>query len=358
MSFYDLVKKQPLLGEIMDSILDGVVTIEHSDTFTYVNTGAARIFGVSREELENRKFGEEQWAFLSEDGVPLTGKDEPFEKVHRENISISAKKVFVQRPDGSKLPVLLNVGPIDLEGVGRGMLGVLTDISALAETEALREDYQRAISHDLRTPLTVILGYVDVLRTLLRGYDLPDEVWPAIDSIHRAGTHMQGMINDLLEVARLEGQPLDLERGPVHLDRFLPTLLKDSRTPKSDDRFTLHVQPDLPPIDADQEKLARVITNLLNNAVTYSEDGPIVIETSPSAGFVRISVHDKGKGFPPGKISSLFDRFDRGETSRGEGVGLGLYIVELLTKAHGGHIHVCSQPGEGSTFSVYFPVWS
>ncbi len=72
----------------MDTILDGVVTIEHSDTFTYVNAGAAKIFGVRRGELENRKFGAEEWAFLSEDGLPLTCEDEPFEKVYRGNISI------------------------------------------------------------------------------------------------------------------------------------------------------------------------------------------------------------------------------------------------------------------------------
>lgn len=356
MSFQDLVKEQPLLGKIMDTILDGVVTIEHSDTFTFANTGAARIFGVSREEMENRKFGEQQLAMLSEDGVPLTGEDEPFAKVHRENSVVSAQKVFIQRPDGSKLPVLLNIGPIDLESLGRGMVGVFTDISSIAEAEALREDYQRAISHDLRLPLTIILGYSEVFRTILSGYDLPDDAWTAIDSIHRAASNMLVMINDLLEVARWEDHKIELNREAVHLDRFLPTLLQDSHTPKSADRFVLHVPPNLPPINADRDKLARVITNLLDNAVSYSDDSPIIVETAVSAGFVRISVRDKGKGFVSDKIPSMFDRFERGEKAEGEGFGLGLYIVWMLTKAHGGHVYVCSELGAGSTFSVYFPV--
>jgi two-component system phosphate regulon sensor histidine kinase PhoR len=358
-NFNDLVNEQPLLSDIMDTILDGVVTIEHTDTFTYANAGAARIFGVSREELTNRKFGTSEWALLSEEGIPLTGKDEPFAKVHRENITISAEKVYVQRPDGSKLPVLLNIGPIELDGMGEGMVGVFTDISALTETENLRQDYQRSISHDLRTPLTVILGYSEMLGTLLRGYDLPDEVWTAIDSIRQSGTRMLAMINDLLEVARLEGHPIELDRKPVHLDRFLPSLLQDSRTPQNLNRFKLQIQPDLPPVDADPDKLRRVITNLLDNAVNYSEEySPIVIETGATAGFVRISIQDQGKGLPPKKISTLFNRFDRGERRGWEGYGLGLYVVRLLTEAHGGHVFVCSEPEKGSTFSIYYPEWT
>lgn len=359
MSFNDLVKEQPLLREIMDTILDGVVTIEHSDTFTYANAGAARIFGVSREELENRRFGATEFALLSEDGVPLTGDDEPFAKVHRDNRTISAKKVFIQRPDGSKLPVLLNIGPLALEEIGQGMVGVFTDISALAETENLRQDYQRSISHDLRSPLTVILGYSELLRTVLPGYDLPDEVWSALNSIHQAGTQMLAMINNLLEVNRLETHPIELHRRPVHLDRFLPTLLQDTATPKSLDRFVLQLPPELPAVDADPDQLTRVIVNLLDNAVKYSTAGsPILIETGAAAGFVRISVHDRGEGIAPEKIPSLLGRFERGERRGGDGFGLGLSIVRLLTEAHGGHVFICSEPGKGSIFTVYFPVWS
>lgn len=356
MSFNDLTKKQPLLSEVMDTILDGVVTIEHTDTFTFANAGAARIFGVSQEELENRQFGAAEFAMLSEEGRPLTGEDEPFAKVHRENISISAKKVFVQRPDGSKLPVLLNIGPLELEGVGRGMVGVLTDISALTEAETQRQNYQDAIAHDIRSPLTVILGYSEVLRTILRDYDLPDEAWSAMDAIQNSGTHMLSMASDLIETASLNDHPAELDRSLVHLDRFLPTLLQDSRTPKIHNRLVLHIQPDLPAVDADPNKLSRIITNLIDNAVNYSaKNSPIVIETGAAAGFVRISVRDRGEGFPPEKVDTLFDRFDRGQKRGGEGHGLGLYIVKSLTEAHGGHVFVCSQPKEGTTFSVYFP---
>lgn len=360
MSFNDLVKKQPLLSEIMDSILDGVVTIENSDTYTYANAGAAGIFGVSREELENRRFGDTAWALLSEEGVPLTSEDEPFAKVLRENVAVSAKKVFVQRPDGSKLPVLLNIGPVTLEKSGRGMVGVFTDISALEETEVLKRDYQRAISHDLRTPLTVILGYTEMIRTLLHDYDLPDEARNAIAAIHRAGAHMLAMINDLLEIARMDpSRSVELERAPVPLELFLPDLLQDSRSPGSASRFTLQLEPGVPAVDADPDKLTRVITNLLDNAVNYSEENtPIFIEAAASAGFVRISIRDQGRGVPPAKISTLFDRFDRGERRGGEGTGLGLYIVHLFTEAHGGHVFVCSEPEKGSVFSVYFPVWT
>ncbi len=250
----------------------------------------------------NRQFDAAECALLSEEGTLLTGEDEPFAKVHRENVAISAKKVFVQRPDGSKLPVLLNIGPLELEGVGRGMVGVFTDISALAQAEAKRLSYQDAITHDMRSPLTVILGYVEVLRTILRGYDLPDDTWSAIDAIQHSGSHLLSMTNDLIEIARLNGQSAELERSPVHLDRFLPSLLQDSRTPRIYNRLVLHIQPDLPAVDADPTKLSRIVTNLIDNAVNYSaKNSPIVIETGAAAGFVRISIHDRGEGFPPEK---------------------------------------------------------
>ncbi len=199
-------------------------------------------------------------------------------------------------------------------------------------------------------------GYAEVLRTMLRGYDLPDAAWSAIDAIQHSGTHLFAMTNDLIEIARLNGQPAELARSPVHLDRFLPTLLQDSRTPRIYQRLVLHIQPDLPAVDADPDKLSRIVTNLIDNAVNYSpKDSPIVIETGAAAGFVRISVRDYGEGFPPEKVGTIFDRFNRGERRGGDGFGLGLYIVKLLTEAHGGHVFVCTEPKEGTTFSVYLP---
>ncbi len=356
MDFNDLVKKEPRLEIIMDSLLDGVLTIEHGDTFTFANAGAAKIFMASKEELKKRKFGTTKWAFLAEDGTPLTGEDEPFAIVRRENSTISAKKVLVQRPDGSQLPVLLNIGPINIEGMERGMVGVLTDISSLEESEKLRSHYQQAISHDLRSPLTVIMGYTDMLRMKLEDLKPPDEVWAALDAVEQAGNRMLIMLNDLLEIAQLEHAQINLERSSINLKVFLPVLLAEWMNFDGSNRFTLRIQPDLPVIEADQSKLTRVLSNLLENAVHYSEkNSPILIEAAATAEFVRISIQDHGQGFEPDTILSLFNRFNRGESQEKTGFGLGLFIVKQLTEAHGGHIFVCSKPGGGATFSVYFP---
>jgi len=177
------------------------------------------------------------------------------------------------------------------------------------------------------------------------------------------------MIEDLVDVTRFESGQLHLELQPVSLPAFLADWLKRMQTALAVERIVIDLPADLPAVLADYNRLERIVTNLLSNALKYS-DGPVRVSAAPRDGLVEVSVSDQGRGIHPDDLPHLFERFYRVKGGwKAEGVGLGLYITKLLVEAHavpsadgktrvGGRIWVDSEPGAGSTFHFTLPVAS
>ena len=211
--------------------------------------------------------------------------------------------------------------------------------------------YIHAISHDLRNPLTVVQGYADLLTERLQGTELDAESRAGLEGIQYGSARMGALISDLLDAARWDGQQLRLEMQPVRLDLFLPALLQRSAPFIGRERLSLELPADLPPVLADEERLERIVLNLLTNAGRYSPPAsPIDVRARLEGKEVVISIRDRGRGIVAEDLPRLFDRFFRGRGGGREGVGLGLYITRLLVEAHGGRIWVESEVGQGSTF--------
>ena len=240
----------------------------------------------------------------------------------------------------------------------------VSDITAL---EQAQEELERAleqmkmfvhmVSHDLRAPLTIMLGHVGLLQELLAGgHD--EQAKRSIEAIGRGVKRMDVMINDLVEASRLGGGQLQMKLQPLALSDYLPAFLTRNAAVLALDRIALDVPTALPPVLADDARLERILTNLLTNAQKYSAaDLPIRVEVRRRDGEVTTSVIDQGRGIHPDDIPYLFDRFYRAKGERrAEGIGLGLYITKLLVEAHGGRIWVESEVGKGSTFSFTLPV--
>jgi signal transduction histidine kinase len=217
----------------------------------------------------------------------------------------------------------------------------------------MQQEFLAMVTHELRNPLTAITGYAHLMQSK-GSYDER-----ATDTILRRARHLNRMIGDLLDAARLEAHRLELQREPTELISLIRgcadqvQVLSNRHTVRFDarDREVRGLW--------DGERLEQVFENLLLNAVKYSPDGgEIVVRIEKRDRQVRVAISDPGVGIAPEALSRLFSRFYRAATVRGsdiQGVGLGLYICRSLVEAHGGTIEVESAPGHGSTFRVILP---
>lgn len=223
----------------------------------------------------------------------------------------------------------------------------------LSKVEGLRRDLLANVSHDLRTPLTMIKGYGEVMRDL-PGENTPENVQIIIDEAER----LTNLVNDLLDLSKLEAGVVSLDKTRFNLTESIRAIL--TRYHKlADHRFPFHYQEDVW-VDADELKISQVVYNLVNNAITYSgEDKTITLEQQVEGGKVRISVSDTGEGIPQEKLKDIWERYykvDKEHKRAQMGSGLGLSIVKNILDLHGGTYGVTSQLGKGSTFWFELPL--
>jgi signal transduction histidine kinase len=290
------------------------------------------------------------------DGRPVLFEDLPSTRAMKGH-EVPPEKFVVLRERGS-LPVLASAAPVRAPtGEVRGVIVCIQDISAQEELDRLREEYVGLISHDLRTPLQNISLRCQLLLRSLQEKGLASEIASA-EALLRNARRMSGMVEELLESSRLEAGQVELHFEPLDMIHFLEEIIERDVPPDARERLRLEVATPVPRIPADAARLERVLVNLLTNALKYSTPGtPVVLRLEQEGALVRISVKDQGKGLTPEECERLFTKYYRtGAGKRAEGVGLGLYISRLIIEAHGGHIHVESTPGQGSTFVFTLPL--
>ncbi len=217
----------------------------------------------------------------------------------------------------------------------------------LSKTEALRRDLIANISHDLRTPLTMITGYSEVMRDL-PGENTPENVQIIIDEATRLTT----LVNDVLDISKLQSGTQPLSRADFNLTQSIRTILQ-RYSKLTDYNITFHADEDVT-VNADELKISQVVYNLVNNAITYTGNDKVVeITQLVRDGRVKISVRDTGVGIPEDKLNDIWDRYykvDKAHKRAQIGTGLGLSIVKSILDMHGGAYGVQSQEGSGSVF--------
>lgn len=229
-----------------------------------------------------------------------------------------------------------------------------------------KSDFLANMSHELRTPLNAIIGFAEVLQDQYFG-QLNEKQRKYVDNIHTSGRHLLGLINDILDLSKVEAGKMELEPESLSLkkDVLEPSLvLLQEKALKHNIRLSLDVQPQAD-IDmmADSKKLKQIMFNLLSNAVKFTPDGGgVEVNAKPGAkDFIEISVKDSGIGIKPEDLSKLFQTFSQIESSYTktvEGTGLGLALTKKLVELHGGKIRVESEFGKGSKFIFTIPVKS
>lgn len=240
---------------------------------------------------------------------------------------------------------------------------VIGSVFEREEFDRLKADFVSTVSHELRTPLSSVLGYVELLGSGDAG-ELSADQAHMVEVIARNGNRLLALVQDLLSASRIDAATMALSAAPVDVGTLLDSAVQAVSATRAgrDVRLAVEVAADLPPIDGDAEQLARVLANVLGNAVKFTPDGGSVSVRARRAGAsAEIEVADTGVGIPKAEQEHLFERFFRASTARAaaiQGTGLGLSIVKSIIEAHGGTVAVESDAGAGTTVRLAVPLFA
>jgi GAF domain-containing protein len=216
------------------------------------------------------------------------------------------------------------------------------------------------MSHELRTPLNAILGYTELILDGIYG-EVPEKIREVMDRVDKSGRHLLGLINDVLDLSKIEAGQLTLSLGEYSMGDVIQAVLSavGALAAEKSLALTAAVPPDLPLGVGDQRRITQVLLNLVGNAIKFTESGEVRIEARAQDGGFLVSVADTGPGIAPADRERIFEEFqqaDASTTRRKGGTGLGLSIARRIIELHGGRIWVESAPGRGSTFSFTLPL--
>ncbi|HEX5910885.1 MAG TPA: ATP-binding protein, partial [Thermoleophilaceae bacterium] len=237
---------------------------------------------------------------------------------------------------------------------GAGLVWTIRDVSERARLERMKSDFVATASHELRSPLTSIKGFVELLG---RSEALGDREREFVDVVLQSTDRLVELVNDLLDVARLEAGRMEIHARLFDLDPVIEevAVLMGPRVAEKDQQLVLDLPPGLPKVLADPVRVRQVLVNLISNAHQYTEEGGTITVIADGEGQdVALSVADDGQGMAQEDLDHVFDRFVRRDDT-GAGTGLGLSIVRSLVDLQGGTIDVQSQVGEGTVFTVRLP---
>jgi two-component system phosphate regulon sensor histidine kinase PhoR len=334
------------IDAVLSGMAEGVIVTDKDGQILLMNPSARKMFYIERDP-EGKKIYE-----IIFNSAVMQSADKVLKGQERQ---VSCEIVF----DRGEKSMQLMVGVLACEGHVQGAVFVFHDISELKRLEEVRKEFVANVSHELRTPMASIKGYAE---TLLDGaLDDKDHARDFVQTIHDDAKRLNDLINDLLDLARLDSghaavnlRPVELKIVVLRVTNILAKAIKDAQL-----QLVLDVADDLPKVSADEAALMRILLNLLDNAVIYNRPhGTITVKAVVENNRVRVDVIDTGVGIASDDLPRIFERFYRVDKSRSKdsgGTGLGLSIVKHLVQAHGSRITVTSSPGKGSTFSFTLP---
>ncbi len=333
----------------------GMALVSPGGRFLQVNRSLCQILGYSEEELLATTFQVITHPDDLEADLLLVQQ-----LLDGEIPTYTLEKRYLHK-DGSVVWGLLSVSVVRNEaGAPLYFISQIQDVSRAREAERLRDEFVSTVSHELRTPLTSISGYVDLLLDGVGG-ELSATAEHYLTIVQQNGRRLAALVNDLLDMSRIEAGKVDLRFEDVDLAAQLRDILAGFTPQFTAKRQTVHLDlPDaLPPVWADPHRSVQIFTNLISNAHKYTlNGGSITISAHGEQDAVRVDIADTGIGLSAAEQEKLFTRFFRAghRAARAErGTGLGLAITHALVEMHGGAISVQSSPGVGSVFSVLLP---
>jgi signal transduction histidine kinase len=352
----DLERLANVLTAVLDSTIDGILLSDAEGNMQLANRPLVRLtreMGMSYDgtivdrllSVAHRVRDEEGYRRTME-GLRTNPDDSTFDEFED---SVTGR-VY----QGFTSPVL------DDRGGFLGRLWTLRDVTQQRELDRLKDDFVATVSHELRTPLTSMMGFLEMIREGEAG-ELNDEQKRFLAIVYRSSERLQRLVGDLLFVARLDANGLQLRFGEAQLDDIVRDAVESSGALARSREVSLVAElGEVPPVSGDRERLLQLVSNLVSNALKFTPaGGSVIARTFVDADQAVVEIADTGIGIPLGEQSRLFQRFFRSSTATEQaipGTGLGLVISRAIAEAHGGTITVTSAPGEGTTFRVEIPL--
>lgn len=347
----ELERQLAFTSAIAGSLAEGVCAVDRAGRITFANAAAERLLGWREAEMLGRAAD----AVLQSPVAASSNEPFPILDVLRSGATYHNDHAIFIRKDGTTFPVVYSVAPIVAAEQIVGTVVAFDDVTEVQRLQQMQEEYLALMSHDLRTPLTVMLGYTQLLLTQLDEKAL-ERAARSAEAIVKSGATMERLLQDVLDRSRLRVGRAELHLASIDLAQLVTRAIDQNLLPGERARIEVEaVGPLL--VVADPTRMERVIVNLLTNACKYSAPtAPVVVQVFRVAREAVISVTDQGVGVGAEDLPHLFEKHFRATTAGTiEGIGLGLYGSRLIVEAHGGHIWAQSTVGTGSTFMVSIP---
>jgi len=338
---------------LVDNANDGIYIRDETGTIIYANKRFADIHGRPLDEIVGSKAAD----LLHDDDRESLGRKGVWEQL-QEGMSVKAKSRIV-RPSGEIRHTDMSAVPILQDGETVRVFGIVRDITEIEKAAQLRTQFFSNVSHELRTPLTSIVGYTDLI---LRGSGggISEEQEEFLRIIADNAAKLTHLVNDVLDVERIESREMAFELRSVRLDDILEEAVQSLRAEATAKDLTLRAAaPTGLVVAADPDHLGRLFANLISNAVKYTLAGTVEVKAEEGGGMALIEVKDTGIGMTEDEVRRLFRRFFRADNPHVRavaGTGLGLSIAKAIVDRHHGTIRVDSTPDVGTTFRVTLPL--
>jgi PAS domain S-box-containing protein len=350
---------------MLEGVGDGVLVTDNQNIITLFNDAAEEMLEIPRDQIIDQPLDSFTGLFgggAAQSWMRTIESWSRSEEPHQ-NLEMYTERLTLE--DGRVIAV--HISPVSSLQEFLGTISIFQDITHQVEVDRLKSEFVATVSHELRTPMTPIKGYIEFLMMGGAG-ELNEQQMQFVEIIKSNVDRLSILVNDLLDVSRIEAGKVALSFQPINLQEALEEAIQSVLQQSQEEARVVNIEaniPDnLPSIYGDTERVRQIFSNLIDNAYRYSpENSTVKVNVAKTDSKIQVDIIDQGIGIFPDEQEKIFERFYRGENHlvmASAGTGLGLPIVKELIEMHNGQIWVTSTgvPGEGSTFSFTLPIYT
>lgn len=341
-------RKNRIFGQVINQMKTGIITVDNDLMVGYTTNITGDLFGVDTTDAENQH-------------ISNVFNNEELEKAFKEAMGSNTGNMYIKEiegrtPAGGVRPLRIYASPLYREGKSAGVIAVVEDITEIRKLEQLRTDFAANVSHEMKTPLTSIKGFVETLQA--GAVDNPEMARKFLNIIMIEADRLTRLINDILSITKMESGNENVEIKKIALDRAVMEVCDLLKIHADEKEVKVYASPNETPsfIMGNPDRVKQLLINLIENAIKYNKvGGTVTVKVLEDEKQIYLSVSDTGIGVKEEHLNRLFERFyrvDKGRSRAMGGTGLGLAIVKHIVNSMGGFIEVSSKYGEGTEFLI------